>query len=443
MRMKVSRYTIWASDGSSLYVANTLRRTSIIVREPIGSVISDLLSNPSISEKSLASQNSLILKLAEAGFLVDEAIDELAEVKKLYKDETTSKKTFAMVVAPTMGCNMGCFYCYENKRGGHLSVDNQNNLLRRFEEHSKPEGSCSVQWHGGEPLLSKDIIIDLSTKFLQHCQNISASYNSSITTNGYLLSRQVAKRLADSGICSAQITLDGDEDDHNRTRKLKVSVNGSSESFSKILENIAECGDLIKITIRVNVWKRNLSKVYELLARLSEPNLRDAIHLLYFAPVFNFSPNKVGNPQYAPKADAHFGVKEFATIETRLLQYANSLGLPVTGDILRRSFATCVAVRTNSLVVDSTGGIKKCYHDLGNPNEDFSDLKNSFTSSSLLQKWITFEPWNDENCAKCECLPICLGGCPHKRLSGAPRDEVCPTIKHNLRENLPFMLGKS
>lgn len=43
--------------------------------------------------------------------------------------------------------------------------------------------------------------------------------------------------------------------------------------------------------------------------------------------------------------------------------------------------------------------------------------------------YLLYDATTDSNCSECKYLPICMGGCPFKRINKTSR---CPAIKHGL-----------
>ena len=80
--------------------------------------------------------------------------------------------------------------------------------------------NLSIDWYGGEPLLEMDLIKNMSKQFIAICQEKEVQYNSSMVTNGYHLTPQIAKELKELKVENIQITIDGPEDIHNARRIL-------------------------------------------------------------------------------------------------------------------------------------------------------------------------------------------------------------------------------
>lgn len=86
------------------------------------------------------------------------------------------------------------------------------NLYEAVKLHfSEISGSKSLRldWFGGEPLLYYEKMIAFCARMNQYCIENSVIFQHSITTNGYLLTKDKASRMIENGIHLFQITIDG------------------------------------------------------------------------------------------------------------------------------------------------------------------------------------------------------------------------------------------
>jgi AdoMet-dependent heme synthase len=113
----------------------------------------------------------------------------------------------------THRCNLTCVYCYNNSgptRTTHISEDAARALLEEFHHM----GVFYVAFTGGEPLLRSDTLSLLELAGRYGIRQI-------LSTNGTLISEQVAERLASAGVNQIQVSLDAaDESTHDRIRGL-------------------------------------------------------------------------------------------------------------------------------------------------------------------------------------------------------------------------------
>jgi uncharacterized protein len=207
--------------------------------------------------------------LVKGGFLIDSNLCELEILKAQNRIGRFGSKTLSLTIAPTLLCNFKCVYCFESPKPDTITAEVENALLKYVDRKMVNLTRLHVSWFGGEPLLKIDIIERLTNAFEKLCKKHNAVLGpASIITNGFLLTRDAAKRLKKANIKSAQVTLDGTQDIHDRRRKL---IDGQG-SFQQILENIKKASDILPVcgggcvyngsnsleNKECNFWKYNL-----------------------------------------------------------------------------------------------------------------------------------------------------------------------------------------
>lgn len=138
-------------------------------------------------------------------------------------------------IAPTQDCNFDCIYCFEEHRKPIYIKENIKNKIIDFIKNLSKNKKINIEWYGGEPLLSFDIIKDISYRLIQ--ENIK--FHASIITNGYLLTSEKVSLFKELNISSIQITLDGLSSTHNKRRPLK-NKEGTFDQIILNLENLFE-----------------------------------------------------------------------------------------------------------------------------------------------------------------------------------------------------------
>ena len=292
--MKPSRYNVFVEDNNKIYAVNLLSRTSMVW----GKEAYQRYINWSEGDVSLVSEQERLFAeaLLQNLFILPNDIDEVEIVKEKSKIAQNGNNQLGLVISPTMGCNFNCHYCFEQKVSNQISQKNQRKLLNLVEEQIEDYESVSVQWFGGEPLLTYDIIQSLSTEFINLCQRHNKPYKATVITNGYHLKKDISKSLNKLGIERIQITLDGSKNMHDKIR----SPSDRSGSFDQILENIYHIPSNVEVDIRIHVAPYNKQSVRLLLEELSSHECKDKITSIYFAPLFNY---KVGMSSTPYEAD--------------------------------------------------------------------------------------------------------------------------------------------
>jgi len=95
----------------------------------------------------------------------------------------------------------------------------------------------------------------------------------------------------------------------------------------------------------------------------------------------------------------------------------------------------------NSFLIDPEGNLYRCYNAVGDVSKAMGNIKNRIDyNHPRFTELFSFDPFQDEECRDCHLLPVCMGGCPDRRLRiGQNRGEVCQTWKHNLQPMLEII----
>ena len=158
--------------------------------------------------------------LLEMGFV--HRGDEFEKIVALYEGVTEEERVLGITLVPSLSCNRTCSYCYQTayKTERRNDAGDQSGVLdyirARLTENWR---SLNCTWYGGEPLLSKEIVIDMSRKIKKMADESGVTLlPMSIVTNGVLLTREVAKNLSHVGFQVAQVSFDSFFDDGDAKR---------------------------------------------------------------------------------------------------------------------------------------------------------------------------------------------------------------------------------
>jgi uncharacterized protein len=416
--MKVSKYNIWAEHLDKLYVYNgltgSLLQTNHELRERLekGDV-------PDPPPKGLH----------DAGVIVDDDKDELSILEARYNYGRTARTKLALTILSSLGCNFDCPYCYEAKRPEVLTPEIEEAILRFIEDRIQSGvDAIAVQWLGGEPLLGRKSILNLSREIKSKCDPRHISYMSYITTNGYLLTPGVANELVKAGVMRAQITLDGPPAIHD---KMRPGKNGEP-TFWRILTNIQSVVDIIPVVVRINVDKENFSHIEELLAILDDAGVKEKIEVYvgHLVPV----DDGVNQPSATYKASC-FNTKEFSETERYFNEAATRRGFKsrvLDGPIL----TPCMAMREEEYVIGTRGELYKCWKSVGNRNEVVGNIVDYKNINSRVRRWLSYTPFEDDECRACIALPVCMGGCAHHAFDKRLFEDRCITFRYEHRERV-------
>lgn len=360
----------------------------------------------------------MLKEFVDAGFIVENRFDEKGfYLRNFFMSRYFSRKLLFTVV-PTTGCNFGCYYCFESGiKSVRFSEENKGktfDFIRERIEIFKPE-EVSLSFYGGEPLLYKDLLFEFGQFFKVLSEKSGFKFSSDIVTNGYLFDKETAGELIEkASLKSAQITLDGPPEIHDKRRFLK----DKGGTFERIFENVKNVIDAFPdfvVRIRVNVDKENIERIEELLkilAQIKKDNLE-----LYFSPVtgekdkIDFSENLLSDEEYG------------RIYAEKLVPLLCKYGFPY--EIYPElSYVFCAGITPFHYLIDADGSIKKCFDLVGRDKESIGYVDNYREDARSVLKWENLKIL-DKECYNCKYLPICGGGCPlYKLKAGKNRCEI-------------------
>jgi len=384
-------------------------------------------------QKFITGENSdcskvLLETLISGHMLVASEADEVVLLKDLYEASRHDSSHFALTIVTSLGCNFDCPYCFEAKHPSIMDADVQKSVLEVVDDQISRIRSFTVTWYGGEPLVGKRPLMDLSDAFIERCDTRGVEYEASIVTNGYLLDHETCRQLRDHRVSGAQVTLDGPPMIHDKMRPL---ANGKG-SFSRIIENLHHAIDYLGVTVRMNVDANNFASVEELLKILATEGFAGKL-ALYAGQIV-----AVNDGVSAPSStydSCCFSNRQFAHANLRFKELARQYGFSVA-PLPGPSGAPCTAVRANELVVGSKGELYKCWESVGNVLEVIGHIRDYKNSNGRLQKWLKYDPFTDDECRSCIALPVCMGGCAHHAMDPVQYENRCSTFRHTCREEI-------
>ena len=429
--MKLSRYNFLKQYGDSVIFFNAMTCALAIVDENFLRAYEEIKLGQFDESKY---DPQLISDMKMSGCLISDETDELKLIEFYRNQAKYDSSSLGLTVAPTLACNFRCKYCFEHHDKGFMSKDIQDALIIFAEEHLQTAKNFFVTWYGGEPLLARNIIWDLSERFLELCGKHNVEYSAYIVTNASLMTDEDLETFNKYKIAGAQLTIDGPKEIHDRRR---ISVNGRS-TFDTLIQNANKLlNNDFDVVIRVNVDKENIDHVPELLRILRERIERYDKIKIDFGQVTAFT--EVCRSIESSCYDS----EQYADVMLPLYDKVIALGFAMNKMNVYPSvrFNYCCADYINSFVIDMDGCIYKCWNHVGIPEARCGRVNELSTEpSSNFLKWIQNDPLSNRKCRDCKMLPICMGGCPD--LTRKSNHPACDTIKFNLDKVVNFYYEK-
>lgn len=392
--MKSSIYNFFIQDSGKLLCFNSLSRKYFRLASHKEDIVKKIILNP---DKYLDESSSFYNTLKRGNFIINSNDNELEIIKDRYAKQIESKD-YKLVILPTLECNFGCWYCIQRHVKGKIDNDILNRIYKHIEYMIVQEkiDALSIEWFGGEPFkYFGNIIKPISIFAKQICEKYNIPFRSQATTNGYLITSEIATELESLNFDLFQITLDGDREYHNKTRVSKQS--SSFDTILKNINNLCSIIDDLKIYLRINYDDKNLnpdkiiSEVNDLILLENRNKIVFTLKKVWQVPHFKDENKKLKKASFLINKNKF---KEDVGL--------NLLNIP------------CYASKKYYNAISFNGNIYKCTA----REKMHADSLGYLTENGQIQWYRSdFETkyytalFDNEDCLKCKSLPICMGPC--------------------------------
>lgn len=292
-------------------------------------------------------------------------------------------KYLSLTILPTEQCNFRCVYCYEDFSIGKMKPETVSAIKKLITKRAPDLDELSISWFGGEPLVAKDIILDIAAFAMRIAQERPAfKFNSGMTTNASLLTPHLLEKLVDLNVTQYQVSLDGPKEFHDKTR-LRL---GGSASFDAIWKNLLAARALdkwFKFKLRLHVTPQNYEHMHELVDQIKTAFGDDPRYNFFFREIGNYGGPNVG------KFDILEGEKRKKAMTALLSSVRNTTA--TTTEYQDPSTEACYAGKANAYVIRADGSLAKCTVAFSDPRNMIGRINSdgSFTiNNKLHQVWL-------------------------------------------------------
>ncbi|MBZ9715008.1 radical SAM/SPASM domain-containing protein [Deinococcus multiflagellatus] len=423
--LKRSRYTLQSRTESGVYLHNTFTGQGALY--PARAL--DLLrrSQPDPSDP-------LTVRLRQDGHLVALDTDEFALAQRQQLSNFFRDDVLHLILFSTEQCNFRCTYCYEKFLHGQMRPEVREGVKNLVSRRAPGLKLLAVSWFGGEPLHAHGVVQELSAHFTALSAEHGFKYMAHATTNGYYLTPELAPQLIDNGLRDFQITLDGPQEVHDRTRQLQ----GGGGSFETIWANLqflkASALDF-SCTLRINFSPDNYAQTPEFITLLGDTFGHDPRFQLHTHPVGRWGGEQDDQLNVYDQDDGF-------DLAIPLYEHARTCGLSMRHANLNPFGSVCYAARGNSFAIRTSGQVVKCTVALDDERNHVGHLHADGTlqiDQARLRPWVQDNALTDATCQSCAIRPSCHGAaCPLEKMDHG--HQPCPDVKRNFKKFLPLML---
>ncbi len=344
--------------------------------------------------------------------LLEEEILVTAQMQKHFAEivESVLNNTLYITLMPTESCNFRCVYCYETHEILKMSTETVSAIKEYISKLCKENQfkRVAVLWFGGEPTLCAEIIEDIGEHIKAIVDKKKIEFVSSMTTNAYLLTKEMFEKFLSLGITFFQITLDGFE--HNSRRML---CDGKT-TLEQIMANLRSIKSLEPEKNFNIMLRRNLlacDTTFEWYDYLNKEFGDDKRFTYSVIPVERNGSEKDEELDIIEQ-DSDLVQRHMAYLAEKNMGITLQLEPEILGGV-------CFAGYRHGYLFRANGDVGKCTIELYNPLNYVGKVENGtvIIDEEKMNRWNV--DYFDEKCSSCEKALLCMNrSCPIKHLQG-------------------------
>ena len=343
-------------------------------------------------------------------------IEELQALAEYRKELRKNPQLRFLFFELTQRCNENCIHC-GSRCGENTPEELPTEAYIRLLDKVASDFAGQLPMicvTGGEPLLRRDFF-----EIVEHAHRLGFSWG--MTSNGTLITKDVAKRLKEAGMATVSISLDGTKDYHDMFRRSPNAFERTVEGLRNLLEQGFE--DVQATTV---VTKQNLGSLEELFQVLYDIDV-DSWRLLAIEPIGR----ALDIPEMQLSTKEHFELLDFIRGKREqgfpvMYGCCHWLGTDYEREVRDWYFLCNAGVYTASIMTN--GDIGACL-DIDRRPETIQGniLKDDFTKVWKERFEIFRTPLSErcEECRGCRDVAFCEGGSCHSWDYENDRQLVC------------------
>lgn len=398
---RLSKFTHFVTEGRAVIAFNLASNGFLLLQRELGERVEAL--RESIGQLQSV-HSELFDQMLRMGMIIDAETDEVKALVERWRAHDSDSSTFGLIINPTLGCNLRCWYCYEQHDRMPMMEENvRGSICRMIDRKVNADGleTLSVSFFGGEPLMGfKQVVMPILSHAAETCRARGIALHSSFTTNGVLLTEEVLDALESVGLdtpATFQISLDGNREHHDHSR---IGAN-REPTYDRIVGHMKQAAARHhQVFARLNYTATNITSFVDVLDDFSLMPESDK-------PYIQFNFQQIWQDQ--EQNDLTEAVAELKS------QFAKE-GFAVESDHICHRH-NCYADHENHLVVNYDGLLFKC------TARDFKEARSEgrlqpdgevVWNEKYVQRMEV--KYANKACLGCKILPICNGGCSQNKL---------------------------
>lgn len=364
---------------------------------------------PDVTKEEILTCIDDVTQLKNAGKLF--APDIYGKISGDFKNNSRDIKALCLHVAHS--CNLNCSYCFASQGKYHgeralMSLEVGKRALDFLVENSGNHVNLEVDFFGGEPLMSWDVVKDLVRYGRSLEKDNHKHFRFTLTTNGVDVDDDVIE-FANKEMHNVVMSIDGRKEVHDRFRK-DYQGKGSYDTIVPKFQEFAQRRDGRDYYVRGTFTHANTDFTNDIL------HLADlGFTQLSMEPVV-CDPS---DPSALTEEDLPILYEQYEKLAYEMLQHYKQ-GKPLTfyhymidlnhGPCIYKRIAGCGS-GTEYFAVTPWGDLYPCHQFVGDDSYLMGNIWDGVTNTSVQDKFRSCNVYSRPECDDCWARLYCSGGC--------------------------------
>lgn len=251
MRFELEENTKVRFEKDGIYIMNSKYQTKEKISDVEG--VGRIFYNTIHSEEIADTDTKQVERFLKKHFIVP--LQSYEEILKNKISRHTSAPIY-MTLGITSGCNYRCKHCGNNSVVPKETDLSQEEIYKLLDEMIELK-LLKINFTGGEPTTNPHLL-----EYIRYVKGKIPRIT--ITTNGSLITDEMAKKLKEAGLNMAKISIDGLSEFHNQFRNFENAY----EKAINAIKNLKKHG--IEVRVQSTLTKNNTKDLLNLMEVLSD-----------------------------------------------------------------------------------------------------------------------------------------------------------------------------
>ena len=337
--------------------------------------------------------------------------DEYENYMEQFKERPTVVKALCLHIAHD--CNLACRYCFAEEGEYHgrkalMSYEVGKAALDFLIAESGNRRNLEVDFFGGEPLLSFEVVKKLVAYGREQEKLHNKNFRFTLTTNGVLLNDEIME-FANREMANVVLSIDGRKEVNDRMRPFRKGA-GSYDLIVPKFQKFAESRNQEKYYVRGTFTHNNLDFSEDVLHLADLGFQQISVEPVVAKPTESYALKEEDLPKLFEEYDKLAVEMIKRRKENRGFHFFHFMIDLEGGPCVAKRLSGCGS-GTEYLAVTPWGDLYPCHQFVGNEEFLMGNVTEGIKSKELQEEFKHCNVYAKEKCRNCFAKFYCSGGC--------------------------------